>query len=143
MAHLGFGFIEKLFRGGDSDRAELLKEVLVMVLARAANADSSVTSIEVETVRRIISREVDDDISAADIRIAAASEIFERAPLSAYLRAATRSLLPGERTTILRCLSEAITSDSHVSWGEVDFFNMVADALRATPAEIAGLSHDS
>lgn len=142
MATIGFDRIREIFVGrtSDSERRELFKEVLLMILARAADADSNVSTVEVETVQRIVQRETDNDVSQADVRVAAASELFERAPLSTYLNAVTRDLLPEQRSTILRCLIEAITFDERISSGEIEFFNMVATALRATPTEIAGLS---
>ena len=39
----------------------------------------------------------------------------------------------------MQALAEVINSDSKVSVLEVDFFNRVADALRISPAELAGL----
>jgi len=41
---------------------------------------------------------------------------------------------------IVQTLAEVIRSDTEVSVLEVDFFNKIADALRATPAELVGLS---
>ncbi len=136
-----FERVRELFGGKaiDAERRGLFKEVLFMTLARAADADSSVSAVEVETVQRIMQRETGDDVSSTDVRVAAASELFEQAPLSAYLRAARRDLLPEQRSRVLKCLIEAVMSDSRVTSGDVEFFNMVATALRATPAEIAGL----
>ncbi len=95
-----------------------------MTLARAADADSSVSAVEVETVQRIMQRETGDDVSSTDVRVAAASELFEQAPLSAYLRAARRDLLPEQRSRVLKCLIEAVMSDSRVTSGDVEFFTI-------------------
>jgi hypothetical protein len=45
-----------------------------------------------------------------------------------------------ERATIVRSLAEVIHSDVKVTSREIDFFNKAARALKATPAEIAGLT---
>lgn len=137
-----FERVKEIFRQTESEPNKLFEEVLVLTLARASHADSNVSGIEVEKVQSIIARETGSDVSEADIRVAAGSELFESAPLSSYLRAATRGLKSSQRAKILQGLLEAIGVDDHVSPGEIDFFNMVAESLRATPAEIAGLAAD-
>jgi len=137
-----FERVKEILRHTESEPNKLFEEVLVLTLARASHADSNVSGIEVKKVRSIIARETGSDVSEADIRVAAGSELFESAPLSAYLRAATRSLKSSQRAKVLQGLLEAIGVDDHVTPGEVDFFNMVADSLRASPAEIAGLASD-
>jgi uncharacterized tellurite resistance protein B-like protein len=145
VALSAFSNIKRLFGGSvasDSERNELFKEALLLVLARAADSDTSVRAVEVETVRKIVERETGDDVSDADVRVASASELYERAPLSSYLSQVSRSLLPLQRSSIVRCLNEVIQSDLKVTVHEIDFFNQVVSALQATPAEIAGLVAD-
>ena len=143
MALSAFSNIKRLFGGSvgsDEERRELFKEAMLLTLSRAADADTSVRAVEIDTVRKVIEREIGDSVDAADVRLAAKSELYERAPLSSYLSQVSRSLLPEQRSTILRCLREVVQSDREVTMHEVDFFNQVAAALNATPAEIAGLS---
>jgi uncharacterized tellurite resistance protein B-like protein len=140
-----FSNIKKLFGGSEmssSEREALFKEALLLALSRAANSDTSVRAVEIETVRRIVERETGDDVSDADVRVASASELYERAPLSTYLSQVSRSLLPSHRSAIVRCLEEVITSDREITVHEVDFFNQVVSALHPTPAEIVGLLAD-
>ena len=47
-----------------------------------------------------------------------------------------------DRVAVVHLLAEVIKSDTEISVLEVDFFDMVARALNASPAEIAGLSAD-
>jgi uncharacterized tellurite resistance protein B-like protein len=143
VALSGFSNIKRLFGGSgtsDSERQELFKEALLLTLSRAADADTSVRAVEIESVRNIIERELGESVEASEIRIAAKSELYERAPLTSYLSQVSRSLLPEQRATILRCLREIIKSDREVTFHEIDFFNQVASAMHATPAEIVGLS---
>jgi uncharacterized tellurite resistance protein B-like protein len=42
----------------------------------------------------------------------------------------------------VQSLAEVIKSDTEVSVLEIDFFNSVAEALKATPAELIGLSSE-
>ena len=42
--------------------------------------------------------------------------------------------------TIIQTLAEVIRSDTEVSVLEIDFFNSVAEALKATHAELIGLA---
>jgi uncharacterized tellurite resistance protein B-like protein len=50
-----------------------------------------------------------------------------------------RQLSPTDRVRIVNLLADVIKSDTEISVLEVDFFNMVGEALRTTPAELAGL----
>lgn len=137
--------IARIFGGkepNEEERRRVFKEALLMTLARASHSDANVSPVEVESVRQIVQRVTGEEISAADVRIAAASELYETASLDHYLGRVTRKLRPDERSTIVQCLGEVINSDVRVSSREVEFFNSVAHALKATPAEIVGLTEE-
>lgn len=134
--------ILKIFGGGEpspEERRELFKEALLMTLARASSSDANVNPVEVETVRSCVERIAGEPVTAADVRVAAASELYETAPLDHYLGRATRKLDSKERSTIVQCLAEVIRSDVRISSREIRFFDDVVEALGATPAETAGL----
>ena len=111
-----------------------------MVLARASSSDSSIQSIEVRTIQRIVERETGVAVSEQDVRKAARTELYETTPLDKYVASAAKDLLDRDRVAIVHLLADVIRSDTEVSVLEVDFFNKVAAALNATPAEVAGLS---
>jgi len=143
MGIADLGNVLKIFRGSDIDeegQRELFNEVLLMVLARASSSDTSIQSIEVRTIQDIVERETGSTVSEQDIRRAARTELYETTPLDKYLGSATKKLLDRDRAAIVQLLAEVIRSDTDISVLEIDFFNMVAAALRATPAEIAGLT---
>ncbi len=132
-----------IFGGSESDpetQKELFKEVLLMTLARASSSDSSIQAIEVESIQGILQRETGDEFSVADVRKAARSDLYEKVPLRKYLSSASRKLSSEDRVKIVRTLAEVIRSDTEISVLEIDFFNTIADALKATPAELIGLS---
>lgn len=132
-----------IFRGSEPDpekQKELFKEVLLMTLARASSSDTSIQNIEVESIRGIVKRETGEEISVADVRKAARSDLYEDVPLPKYLARAARKLAPEDRVKIIKTLAEVIRSDTEVSVLEVDFFNSIAEALKATPAELMGIS---
>ena len=64
----------------------------------------------------------------------------EDVPLAKYLSSASRKLAPEDRVRIIQTLAEVIRSDTEISVLEVDFFNSIADALKATPAELMGIT---
>ncbi len=70
---------------------------------------------------------------------AARTELYESTPLDKYLASASRKLQDTDRIAIVHLLAEVVSSDTEVSVLEIDFFDMVAGALHASPAEIAGL----
>ena len=132
-----------IFGGSEPDpekQKELFKEVLLMTLARASSSDSNIQQIEVESIQGILKQETGEEFSVADVRKAARSDLYETVPLRKYLSSASRKLESEDRVTIIQTLAEVIRSDTEVSVLEIDFFNSVAEALKATPAELIGLS---
>ena len=143
MAIADLSSILKLFGESSPDenqQDELYAEVLLMVLARASSSDANIDPVELKTIQAIIQRETGEELSEADIRKAGRSELYETVNLRKYLRSVQGQISAEKRTDIVRALAEVIKSDSEVSVLEIDFFNRVADALRITPAELAGLS---
>ena len=132
-----------IFGGSDPDpekQQELFKEVLLMTLARASSSDSNIQQIEVESIQGILKQETGEEFSVADVRKAARSDLYETVSLRKYLSSASRKLKSEDRVTIIQTLAEVIRSDTEVSVLEIDFFNSVAEALKAWPAELIGLS---
>jgi uncharacterized tellurite resistance protein B-like protein len=123
----------------DDQQHELFKEVLLMTLARAADADINIQSVEVERIQQILKQCTGEDFSSADIRVAARAELYAEATLRKYLGSVRKKLSDVHRSTTIRALADVFRSDSNVSILEVDFFDRVATALQATPSEIAGL----
>lgn len=137
------GKVLKIFGGSeisDSDKEALFHEVLLMVLSRASSSDSSIQSVEIRSIQRIIERETGNKISDQDVRKAARTELYETTPLDKYLSSVSRKLASQDRVKIVHLLADVIRSDTEISVLEIDFFNKVASALNATPAEIAGIS---
>ena len=118
---------------------ELFKEVLLMTLARAADADINIQTVEVERIQKILKEHTGDDFSSADVRVAARSELYAEASLRKYLGSVRGKMTAAHRAETVQALADVFRSDSNVSVLEVDFFNGVANALQVTPAEIAGL----
>lgn len=125
----------------EEEQEALYAEALLMTLARASSSDANIDSAEISTIQGIVKRETGEDLSPQDVRRAARTELYETTPLRKYLRNIRRDLRPDDRRKIVQALAEVINSDCKVSVLEIDFFNRVADALRITPAELAGL-HD-
>jgi uncharacterized tellurite resistance protein B-like protein len=98
-----------------------------------------VESIEVSHVQQALKESTGNDFSEADILTAASSELFESKSLERTLENAARKLSKEHRITILDCLANLIRADELIRDPELDFFDQVAIALKATPAEIAGL----
>ena len=132
-----------IFGGGDvsaNQENDLFEEVLLMTLARAANADVSIQHVEVETIQEILKEHTGRDFSSADVRVAAREELYAEATLVKYLRGAEKKLSEAHCSEIVQALAEVFRSDQTISGLEVDFFNNVVGALNVTPAQIAGLT---
>lgn len=142
MAIADLSNVLKLFGGSDvseADLNELFEEVLLMTLARAANADVSIQHVEVETIQGILKKHTGKEFSSADVRVAAREELYAEATLVKYLGGAQKKLSDAQCSEVVLALAEVFRSDENVSGLEIDFFNNVVDALNVTPAQIAGL----
>ena len=145
MSLVNFSSITKLLSDNKrraKHKQELFQEVMLMVLSRVTRADSNIESSEISRVQEVLKAELGQDISEAEIRTAASSQIFEEQSLDRFLATATRKFDERERVVILSSLVSVIRSDENVRSFELDFFDRVALALRATPSEIAGLISD-
>ncbi len=143
MSILEFKSIGKIFGSGKpsaKEKKELYGEALLMTLARATSADTDIQSVEIEAARKILKEETGEDISAANIRVAANSSVFESQPLDKFLSQVAGKLDAPERVKLVHLLTKVLKSDVRVTQFEADFFNMVAKAMKVTPAEIAGLT---
>ena len=143
MAIADLKSVLKIFGGSDvseEERHELYKEVLCMTLSRAADADINIQNVEVDRIREILKEHTGEDFSAGDIRIAARTELYAEASLVKYLNSVRDRMHNADRVDTIHALADVFRSDEEVSVLEIDFFNSVAEALRVTPAEIAGLT---
>lgn len=146
MASLDFSNVLKVFKESRPSKKEaesLFKEVLVMTLSRATSSDSHIDDDEVETVAKILCRETGEEISAAQIQVAAKSELFEQRPIERYLSKVRDKLSTAHRIRVIECLAEVIRSDVKVRRSELRFFDRVAGALEIRAHQLAGLSADS
>jgi uncharacterized tellurite resistance protein B-like protein len=142
MSIASLGGIFKLFSGAEptsEEQAVLAKEAMLMTLARATAADTNIKSIEVEKVHEVLLARTGEDFPAADIRVAAHSGIYEKAPLEKYLATTAKKLSDEDRLSIAEALRDVVNADGRVSDREISFFNTVIEALDLTPAQLMGL----
>lgn len=132
----------KIFGGSDvsaDQENELYKEVLLMTLARAADADINIQAVEVDRIREILKAHTGEDFTSADIRVAARAELYAEATLVKYLGTVYKKMSDAHRAETVQALADVFRSDSNVSVLEVDFFDNVVEALRVKPSAVAGL----
>jgi len=132
----------KIFSGSDvsaDQESELFKEVLLMTLARAADADINIQTVEVDRIREILKAHTGEDFTTADIRVAARAELYAEATLVKYLGSVHKKLSDVHRAETIQALADVFRSDQSVSVLEVDFFDNVAGALHVKPSQVAGL----
>jgi uncharacterized tellurite resistance protein B-like protein len=120
------------------EQLALFREVVLLTLARTTSADYTIERVEVETVQRIVKEVTDVEVSAEDVNIAANSRLFEKEPLENYLSGVRRKLDAKQRAILLKSIADVIRSDEKTNLSESKFFDRVANALDATPSEIAG-----
>lgn len=140
MSLANFSRLKKLFREQEATADnEVYRELFVLVLSRATDADAYTHPAEIASVQAVIKAHLGEDISSSDIRTAALSKLYEAAPLHKYLAEVGPRLSKPQRCSIIRGLVEVLKADDSVSSREAEFFNMVAMALGLTPADAAGL----
>ncbi len=141
MATVDLSYIRKLFTDG-SDSAgdrEAYRELLLMILARATDADCYTHPAEVASVQRVIREHLGEEISEEEIRRVALTDLYQTAPLEKYISRLEPKLSLDQRKQIIRALIEVLRSDGAVAASESIYFNTVALSLRMTYAEVAGL----
>lgn len=126
----------------EDQQNNLFKEVLLMTLARAADADISIQAAEVHRIQEILREHTGEEFSEADVRVAARPELYAETSLRKYLASVRKKMKDEHRGIVIRALADIMRSDEQISVLEVDFFNRVAEALEVTPAQIAGLGTD-
>ena len=126
----------------EEEQNALAQEVMLMVLARATSADTNIKDVEIEKVREVLKDHLNVDYEAADVRVAANSELYMNTPLKKYLRFRAIKMRTEDKVETVQALAEVINVDGRVSSLEIDFFNDVAEALAVTPAEIMGLNQE-
>ena len=132
----------QIFGGSDvteDQQNALFKEVLLMTLARAADADINIQTVEVERIQEILKEHTGEEFSSADIRVAARAELYAEATLRKYLGSVRKKMTDAHRAQTIQALADVFRSDMNVSVLEIDFFDRVATALQVTPSQIAGL----
>jgi hypothetical protein len=95
MSIANLSHVLRIFSGSTlspDEENSLFRETLLMTLARASSTDANIDPVEISTVQAIIRDATGDEISDADIRVAAASELYESAPLEKYLSGCGRTL---------------------------------------------------
>jgi len=118
----------------------LYREVLLMTLARASSSDANIHPVEIETIQKIMQRETGQELTEADIRKAARSELHSSVYLRKYLRSVRRQLKAEDKSKIVQAVADVIKSDAQINVLEIDFFYQVANALRITLVEPLGLT---
>ncbi len=132
----------QIFGGSDvseDQQNELFKEVLLMTLARAADADINIQTVEVERIQAIMKEHTGEDFSSADIRVAARAELYAESTLRKYLGSVRKKMSDLHRAETIQALADVFRSDKNISVLEIEFFDRVATALQVTPSQIAGL----
>lgn len=141
MISSGLNSIFKLFQADSTKQSitDIFNEAVLMTLSRATIADTNIKHIELETVQQIVKETTGEEVSLADIRIAAKSRLFESAPLERHLVSVGKVLDLDQKISLLDSIVKVILSDERVSPREVRFLNIVADSIGVTAAEIMGL----
>ena len=133
----------RAFFGGQEptpeERQDIVNETLMLVLARATESDTNIHPVEVETVREMVQKRTGEEVTAAEVRVAAHSRIYETDALENYVQRVARQIEVEDRVMIAKALADVIRADGRVTGREVRFFNTIAEALELTSAELAGL----
>ncbi|MDP5071447.1 MAG: TerB family tellurite resistance protein [Congregibacter sp.] len=140
MALIDFKKVKQLFgEAPQTADADLFRELFVLVLSRATDADAYTHPAEIASVQAVIKSELGEELSASEVRTAALSKIYESTPLQKCLTSAAAKLSMDQRRAILRGLVAVMHADDMISTREAEFFNMVVSALGLSAADAAGL----
>ncbi|MEM8562957.1 MAG: TerB family tellurite resistance protein [Pseudomonadota bacterium] len=140
MALIDLLNIAKLFSGEVEELShEAYKELLLMVLSRATDVDAYTHPAEVDIVRDVLCKYLDEDVSSADVHIAAKSKLYETAPIKKYVSHVGSRLSKENRISMVNALIEVLRADDRVASAEAGYFNMICKSLKLNFADVAGL----
>ena len=144
MALVDLSNVRRLFGGNREAKpdSEIYSELLLMVLARATDADSYTHPAEVEVVQKVLEEHLGKCVDSSDVRIAARSKLYETAPLEKYIARVGPQLPKSDRCSMLNALVKVLMADGRLATSEISYFNMVASALELDFADVAGLVSD-
>ncbi|MEM8659798.1 MAG: TerB family tellurite resistance protein [Pseudomonadota bacterium] len=118
---------------------EAYKELLLMVLSRATDVDAYTHPAEVDIVRDVLCKYLDEDVSSADVHIAAKSKLYETAPLEKYVSHIGSRLPKEDRVSMVNALIEVLLADDRIASAEAGYFNMICKSLKLDFADVVGL----
>ena len=124
------------------ERKSLINETALLTLARATSSDFNIRPVEVTTVQRALKENTGIEVSEAEIRIAAKSELFEKEPLERHLKDISRFLDLDAKMLILEALTEVIKADERISPKEVEFVNMIGAAFQLRISDVLKIKAD-
>lgn len=117
----------------------IAEEATIKALAVMTKADTNIAQVEVDTVQAVLKKELNIEMSSAEIRVAAHDEFIEGRTIGKYLKKIEGKLTLEDKKLIMLCLVEVIKADDRTSEAEAEMFNSVATALRLTAADLVSL----
>lgn len=122
------------------EQLEALRKLLVAVLAKGARADLNADSDEVNTIIQVVRDFTGLELDTATVRAEAIAQSRETSSRPISKLASTLS--HEHKVLVVLALKEVLLADQQVISSEVDYFNVVASALRVSFADAAGLLED-
>lgn len=142
MALVDLQKLKSLVTAGSSahDESERFKQLLFMILTKAARVDLHTDAAEVDLIQKIMLEYTGEAYEAATIRAEATAQSQENSlrPISKLASTLPENL----RVLAVSALKEVMGADERVSYAEIDYFNAVAGAMRLSFADVAGLLQD-
>ena len=68
-----------------------------MVLARASSSDANIHAVEITSIQKMLKEATGDDITERQVRKAANSHLYEKAPFPKYLASVRKKLTAADR----------------------------------------------
>ena len=114
-------------------------EALFKTLAVMTNADTNVQIVEVEVVQSIFKEVTGIEVDEKDVRMAARSEFLEDRSIQKYLSSVQSKLSDNDKKLIIGSLMRVIKADDDTRPREVAMFDDIANALKVSASDLAGL----
>ena len=133
--------IRSLFSSGYQNEGDskAYRELMVMILTRATDADCYAHPAEVQAVQTVIKRHLGEELTEEQVTDVSHCDLYQEAPLEKYIARLAPRLSLQQRRDIVVALMEVLQSDGQVAATEAEYFNSVVHSLRMTYAEVAGL----
>ena len=117
-------------------KEQIRDELFLLVLSRTTSADTNIRAVEIKKVKALLKDNLGEEYTDAQIRVAAQSKRFEKAPLHRFVAKASKLVSESDRISLAFGMMDIMKSDDRIGALERKHFNRMIKALGLSPSSL-------